>query len=34
MKKDILISIEAQEKRVAILEDGMLEEFYGRDRVL
>src|SRR3990167_6179975 len=28
MKKDILISIEAQEKRVAILEDGTLEEFY------
>src|SRR3989338_4540317 len=28
MKKDILISVEAQEKRVAILEDGALEEFY------
>ena len=28
MKKDILISVEAQEKRVAILEDVVLEEFY------
>ena len=28
MKKEILISLEVNEKRVAILEDGKLEEFF------
>ena len=28
MKKEVLISLEANEKRVAILEDGKLEEFF------
>ena len=31
MKKEILISLEVNEKRVAILEDGKLEEFLQFD---
>ena len=28
MKKEILVNVEFQEKKVAIVEDGHLEEFY------